>query len=206
MAITVTNKLDSLKTLFNSVKEIYYKSKALASADLGGASLTMDMELPVLEDGVSVNTGDADVTNIKITTGATWTTKAVKGDPDISFQVASVDGVINDLLLNKVDAAAVASATALLDGVTYEGSGYSLAPKKVTGSLVMFSEDRQTIIILPNVEIYSSLVAADGDNPAYFNVSVTPVENSEGADIFILRKKVTAQGGSSDSGRGIEGI
>lgn len=50
----------------------------------------------------------------------------------------------------------------------------------------MQSETRQTIIILPNVEMYANFVAADGDNPAYFNVAVTPLENSEGADIFIL--------------------
>lgn len=54
----------------------------------------------------------------------------------------------------------------------------------------MFSEDRQTIIALPNVEMYASLVAADGDNPAYFNVAVSPLENSEGADIMILWKTI----------------
>ena len=53
-------------------------------------------------------------------------------------------------------------------------------------------EDRQTIIILPNVEMYANFVAADGDNPAYFNVAVTPLENSEGAEIFILSETVGA--------------
>lgn len=186
--ITITNKLNDLKTLFNSVKEIYYSSTELTSTLLNGESLTIDMELPVLEDGVNVDTGTADVTNIKITTGAIWTSKALKGDPDISFQVASLDGAVNDLMLNKVTEAAVTSASALLNGTTYKGSGYSLSPKKITGALIMFSEDRQTIIVLPSVEMYSNLVAADGDNPAYFNVTVTPLENSEGADIFILEK------------------
>lgn len=190
--LTVTTKLTDLKTLFNDVKEIYFKSSEIKAADLGKA-FTADMELPVLEEGVSFNTGDADVTEIKLTTGSTWVSKATKGDSDISFQVASIAGPVNSLLMNKVGADITSTAGILVDGVTYEGAAYSLAPKKVVGSLLMFSEDRQTIIALPNVEMYSSLVAADGDNPAYFNVTVTPLENSEGADIMILWKKVDGE-------------
>lgn len=186
--LTVTTKLTDLKTLFNDVKEIYFKSSEIKAVDLG-TSFTADMELPVLEEGVSFNTGDADVTEIKLTTGNTWVSKATKGDSDISFQVASIAGLVNSLLMNKVGTEIKSTEGILVDGVTYEGAAYSLAPKKVVGSLLMFSEDRQTIIALPNVEMYSSLVAADGDNPAYFNVTVTPLENSEGADIMILWKK-----------------
>lgn len=190
--LTVTTKLTDLKTLFNDVKEIYFKSSEIKATDLGKA-FTADMELPVLEEGVSFNTGDADVTEIKLTTGSTWVSKATKGDSDISFQVASIAGPVNSLLMNKVGTDITSTAGILVDGVTYEGAAYSLAPKKVVGSLLMFSEDRQTIIALPNVEMYSSLVAADGDNPAYFNVTVTPLENSEGADIMILWKKVDGE-------------
>lgn len=190
--LTVTTKLTDLKTLFNDVKEIYFKSSEIKAADLGKA-FTADMELPVLEEGVSFNTGDADVTEIKLTTGSTWVSKATKGDSDISFQVASIAGPVNSLLMNKVGTDITSTAGILVDGVTYEGAAYSLAPKKVVGSLLMFSENRQTIIALPNVEMYSSLVAADGDNPAYFNVTVTPLENSEGADIMILWKKVDGE-------------
>lgn len=190
--LTVTTKLTDLKTLFNDVKEIYFKSSEIKTADLGKA-FTADMELPVLEEGVSFNTGDADVTEIKLTTGSTWVSKATKGDSDISFQVASIAGPVNSLLMNKVGTEITSTAGILVDGVTYEGAAYSLAPKKVVGSLLMFSEDRQTVIALPNVEMYSSLVAADGDNPAYFNVTVTPLENSEGADIMILWKKVDGE-------------
>lgn len=190
--LTVTTKLTDLKTLFNDVKEIYFKSSEIKAADLG-KSFTADMELPVLEEGVSFNTGDADVTEIKLTTGSTWVSKATKGDSDISFQVASIAGPVNSLLMNKVGTDITSTAGILVDGVTYEGAAYSLAPKKVVGSLLMFSEDRQTIIALPNVEMYSSLVAADGDNPAYFNVTVTPLENSEGADIMILWKKADGE-------------
>lgn len=187
--LTVTTRLTDLKTLFNDVKEIYFKSSEIKVADLN-KSFTADMELPVLEEGVSFNTGDADVTEIKLTTGSTWVSKATKGDSDISFQVASIAGPVNSLLMNKVGTDITSTEGILVDGVTYAGAAYSLAPKKVAGSLLMFSEDRQTIIALPNVEMYASLVAADGDNPAYFNVAVSPLENSEGADIMILWKTI----------------
>lgn len=187
--LTVTTKLTDLKTLFNDVKEVYFKNAEIKAADLG-KSFTADMEFPVLEEGVSFNTGDADVTEIKLTTGSTWVSKATKGDSDISFQVASIAGPVNSLLMNKVGTEITSTEGILVDGVTYAGAAYSLAPKKVAGSLLMFSEDRQTIIALPNVEMYASLVAADGDNPAYFNVAVSPLENSEGADIMILWKTI----------------
>lgn len=187
--LTVTTKLTDLKTLFNDVKEIYFKSSEIKAADLGKA-FTVDIEFPVLEEGVNFNTGDAEVTKIKLTTGSTWVSKATKGDSDISFQVASIAGPVNSLLMNKVGGDITSTEGILVEGVTYSGGAYSLAPKKVVGSLLMFSEDRQTIIALPNVEMYSSLVAADGDNPAYFNVAVSPLENSEGADIMILWKTI----------------
>ncbi len=184
--MTITKGLSDLKTLFNDVEEVYYKSTEIKSTDLAASALTVDMELPVLEDGLNLDTGAADVTQIKLTTGTIWTSKAVKGDSDISLQVASIAGVVNDLFLSK--GKAVASATGLIDGSTYKGSGYNLNPKKVTGSLILPSNDRNTIIVLANVEMYASLVAADGDNPAYFNVTVSPMANSDGDEIIILEK------------------
>lgn len=197
--MTITDKLSSLETLFNDIEEVYYKSTEIKSTDLAAAALTVDMELPVLEDGISFDTGAADVTEIKLTTGRIWTSKAVKGDSDISLQIASVAGKINELLMGTVKTAAgadvsVNAASGLIDGSTYKGKGYSMNPKKVLGSLIFPSNDRSTIIILPKVEMYSSLVAADGDNPAYFNVTVTPKANSEEVEIFIL-EKTEASGG-----------
>lgn len=185
-AMTVTTKLNDLKVLFNKVDEIYFKKTPLAVADIATA-ITVDMELPVLEEGVTFNTGDAEVTEIKLTTGSTWTSRATKGDADISFQVASVEGVVNETFLDKVDD--IEASTNFDATASYAGAAYKLAPKKVTGALVMFSEDKQTIIVLPSVEIYSSLVVSDGDNPAYFTLNVKPVENEDGSDIFILEKQ-----------------
>jgi hypothetical protein len=188
--MTITKGLTDLKTLFNDIEEVYYKSSEIKASDLGASALTVDMELPVLEDGVNLDTGAADVTQIKLTTGTIWTSKAAKGDSDISLQVASIAGAVNELFLEK--GAAVASAAGLIDGNTYKGSGYKLNPKKVTGALVLPSNDRSTIIVLANVEMYASLIAADGDNPAYFNVTVSPMSNSDGDEIIILEKSTAS--------------
>lgn len=190
--MTIGKGLSDLETLFNDIKEVYYKSGEIKSTDLSSTALAVNMELPVLDGGVNFNTGEADVTEIKLTTKRIWTSKVSKGDSDISLQVASVAGDVNNLFMDiaKDDGTAVTvtSATGLIDGSTYKGNGYSLSPKKVTGALVFPSEDKATIIILPMVEMYASLVAADGDNPAYFNVKVTPKANSENVEVFILEK------------------
>ena len=140
-------------------------------------------EIFVLGYPLTTTMGD----EIKLTTGSTWTSRAVKGDADISFQVASVTGAVNETFMDKVSE--IEATSNFDETASYEGGAYKLSPKKVTGALVMFSEDKQTIIILPSVEIYSSLVVADGDNPAYFNLNVKPVENADGSDIFILEKQ-----------------
>lgn len=177
----------SLKTLFGDIKNVYYKAGEIKTTEIGSLVELEDYtELPVLEDGVSFNTGDADVTEVKLTTGAIWTSKADKGDSDISFQVASVDDEINSIFLKKSDKT-IENIT--VGGVVLEGHAYSLAPKKVTGHLVMFDESGEGVIVLPSVEIFGALVAGDGDNPAYFNVNVTPVENSESIDLIVLTKK-----------------
>lgn len=183
--ITITTKLEELKMLFNQMKEVYYVSKV--NSDLATLA-AFDMELPILSDGVTFDTGAADITKIKLTTGAIWTSVANAGDADIQFQVPSVAGKINDLLMNKVVETVEMSAT--IDGITYEGEGYNVEPKKVIGGLFMRSEDRAAALFLPNIEGYSNFVS-EQDKPGYFNLSVSPLNDAKGASIYILRKKIS---------------
>ena len=184
---SITTSLDQLELLFNQMKEVYYiKGSGKALKDL----TAFDMELPVLEDGVTFDTGAADISKIKLTTGRIWTSVATAGDADIQFQISSVAGAINETFMKKTSAASEAM-TATLDGVTYEGDGYDIAPKKVKGALFMRSEDRATAIYLPNVEGYANLVS-ERDKPAYFNTAWSPLNDANGAAIYILRKKETA--------------
>lgn len=185
---TVTTTLDDLEVLFNQMKEVYFIKTP--NQELS-AITAFDMELPVLDDGVTFNTGEASITKIKLTTGRIWTSVADAGDADVQFQVASVAGAINELLMKKKTETVAMTVT--LDGETYEGEGYDTAPKKVKGAFFMRSEDRATALYLPNVEGYSHFISERG-KPGYFNTSWSPKNDSHGAGIYILRKKAAAGG------------
>lgn len=180
MAITISTPKENLKQIFDKVHRVFY----FANANTPLASQTSCMELPVLEDGVTFDTGEPDVTEIKLTDETTWVSKSKQGDSDISFQVSSVHETINNLLMQKKTDSAI---TATFDGVNYTGNGYSLAPKKVTGALLMVSEDKSTAIYLPNVEMFASFNGEGGDDSTgYYNVQVTPLTDSNGAAFYPL--------------------
>ena len=185
--ITVTKNVESLNVLFNKVKRIYFIATPTKLAEL----TTIDMELPVISDGVTFDTGAPNVTKVKLTTGVTWTSIAEAGDPNISFQIASIAGDINDTFMNKVSEQEVflggdstAAAGKTIGGNAYKGSGFNLEPKKVIGSLLMLSEDGEAGIYMPKVEMYSSLVV-ENSKPAYYNVTTTPIamDGAEGSII-----------------------
>lgn len=184
--ITVTNQLSALRAVFNKMDEVYYSKTPLTVSKLASA-ITVDMELPVLSDGVTFNTGEPETIETKLTTGTNWVTRTEKGDSDISLQVASLKGIINDLFMDKKEE--IVPTSNLAEDESYSGAAYSMAPKKISGALIMMSDSKDVIVILPSIEMYGSLVVADGDNPAYFNVIVTPLENEDGSDIFILEKQ-----------------
>ena len=177
MALTITKK-ENLKQIFDKVSRVYYFETAGAAL----SAQTKGLEFPVLEDGVGFNTGDPDKSEVKLTDGTTWTSKVKQGESDISFQVSSVHATINNLLMEKKTDAAM---TGTFDGVNYSGDGYSLAPKKVTGALLMLSEDKLTAIYMPNVEIFASFNGEGGDDSTgYYNVAVTPLTDSNGAAFY----------------------
>ena len=189
MATVTTNK-ESLKQIFDKVNRVYYfpdPTKTLAE-QTGG------IEFPVLEGGVTFNTGDPDKNEVKLTDGTTWASKVKQGESDISFQVSSVHKTINELLMEKKTGASISNVA--FDGVTYNGDGFSLAPKKVSGALLMTSEDKSTAIYLPNVEMFASFNGEGGDDSTgYYNVAVTPLTDANGAAFYPL---VGTASGSSD--------
>ena len=179
----VTTKAVDLHSIFNDVEEVYFKDSE--TEDVAGLSaLSGVIELPVLSDGVTFNSGEANVTQIKLTTEVIWTSKATRGDADISFNVPSIAGTINDMFMNQKEA----SAALEIDGKYFSGKGYNFAPKKVIGTLILPSNDKMAVLVLPKVEIYASFNAADGDNPAYFSMKCTPLENKAGSELYILEK------------------
>lgn len=184
MALAVTNK-ENLKVIFDKVNRVYYFGDAGAAL----SAQTTGIEFPVLQDGVSLDTGEAEIKEIKLTDNTTWVSKSSQGDSDISFQVSSVHSTINELLMEKKTGATISGFT--FEGMTYSGSGFSLAPKKVTGALLMLSEDKTTAIYLPNVEMHASFNGDGGDDSTgYYNVVVTPLPDSNGASFYPLQGSV----------------
>lgn len=183
----ITKTKESMTGIFNKISKVYYTSTANLTPD---ALSKFDCELPILSDGVTFNTGDADVSVVKLTDGTNWTSITNPGDPDISLQIASFDDVVNEIFLTKKTSAKAATPGGFAEdgGKAYSGDGFSLSPKAVRGGLFFVSEDKLVAIFLPNVEIYSS-VEMDGDNPAYFNATVTPkASTADGSAIYILNR------------------
>lgn len=188
MANIVTTSKDTLRKVFDKVHRVFFfsdnKTDQGAVKPLG--SLSGGIELPVLEDGVSFDTGAPDKSEVKLTDGTTWTSKVKQGESDISFQVSSVHATINELFMEEKSEAVISSAVQIGD-YNYTGQGYALAPKKIGGALVMVSSDFLTGVYLPDVEIFASFNGEGGDDSTgYYNVTVTPLTDSKGAAFYIL--------------------
>lgn len=180
MAVTIATNKESLKQIFDKVHRVYYfpdASKSLAEQVDG-------IEFPVLADGVTFDTGEAEIQEVKLTDETTWAGKASQGESDISFQVSSVHATINELLMEKKTQTAI---TAEFAGYDYTGHGFSLAPKKIGGALLMVSQDKTSAIYLPNVEMYASFNGEGGDDTTgFYNVKVTPLTDATGAAFYPL--------------------
>lgn len=185
--ITVTKTVEELKQLFNRVNDVYFHDSPVASV----AALTSVIAIPVGSDGVNFDAGDPDITKYKLTTGAIWTSIADAGDSDITFQVPSVADYIAEKFQNKVT---TTKESLTFEGETYKGSGFNFETKKVTGAIMMRSQDRQTIIILPNIEGYATAKLDDTGKPLYYNFSISPMNNSAGVAIYYMVKDEASAG------------
>ena len=184
--ITITSKIEDLRKVFDKVKRVFWV--ATPNMDLSSIA-TLTAELPVIGDSVNFNPqGDPSITNIKLTTGETWVTYSDAGDADITFQVASLADTITDTFLEKKGSAITMTNT--LGGKSYTGQGYGGGIKKVNGALLFASEDKSTLIGLPNVEVYATLRSESG-TPAYFNMQVRPLTDTNGVAIAILSATTT---------------
>ena len=180
--ITATHNPSDLHDVLGRIEQVFFNN----AVNVLPSELTanFDIKLPVLDESVTFNMGEADVTRIKLIDQTNWTSYAKKGEPDIALQVPSFSAAIADLLGNKIGSVAVSSAI----GAKFQG--YSATPKKVLGSLYFLSDDKLVSVYLPNLEIFATPVMGDGDNPAYFNCVVTPIPDSTGADYYIGIKSV----------------
>ena len=188
MANIVTTSKDTLRKIFDKVNQVFLfeDNKTAGGVVKALGELTNGIELPVLDGGVTFDTGEPETNEVKLTDQTVWTSKITQGDSDISFQVSSVHETINELLMTKKAAAVISEAVQIGD-YDYTGQGYALAPKKINCALVMVSEDRLTGVFLPNVEAFASFNGEGGDDSTgYYNVAVTPLTDANGAAFYIL--------------------
>lgn len=180
----IDKQVSELRSIMSQMKHVFWYNKVnTAPSEIGD----IDIELPVLEDGINFDTGETDVTRIKLISGDTWVSRANAGDADISFQVSSVSGDVNDLLMTKKTGdSTVTTGTWTFNGYTYTGAGYSTAPKKVSGAMLLTGEPGEPMAFFPNVELFASLVLGDGDSPSYYNVVVTPLSNLSDVTYYIF--------------------
>lgn len=189
-AVTISKQVAELRTLFNKVASVGFVKNVDLIPD---AITTIDYMLPILQDSVTFNTGEPSVETVDLTTGEKWTTMTTAGEPDITMNCATFHEEICELFLNKV-----ANSDAQIQGlesIDYEGVGYNLEAKKVVGGLLMRSEDKEMVIYMPHVEIYSSL-AVEESVPGYFNMQITPLASAgsgeqklgAGVAIYFLKK------------------
>lgn len=178
-AVTVSKTVEELRELFNRISDVYYYEKPVGAL----TELTTATPIPIGEDGVSFDAGDPDISKFKLTNGSIWTSITDAGDADIAFQVPSIADYIADLFQNKVTSA---EESLTFDDKTYKGHGYDFTPKKVTGSLLLRSQDKSCIIVLPNIEGYATVKLDDTSKPLYYNLSISPLNNSKGVGIYYL--------------------
>ena len=185
-AAAITKSLSDLKKLFSQMHNIYYTNKT----NQGLATLaSFDMELPVVEGGVTFKSGEAQLTKTKLTTGELWDVTSKSGDDDISYQISSFAPEILAAFTN-ADATAT-DMVSTVNGITYSGYGINTSPKKVEGALFMTSEDLSAAIYIPNAQIFSNLVN-ENDKPAYINSKVSALADTTGKNIYVLFKKAGA--------------
>lgn len=67
-------------------------------ADLGDVFFG-NQATPVIDGSINYNTGDIDISHIKLTTGQNWATSISKGDPDISFSLGATDAATNAMIM-----------------------------------------------------------------------------------------------------------
>lgn len=182
--------LSELQVLMGRMGEAYFFKGGLPKnlSDETDVMTSADFAMPLSSGGVTFEPGAPEITEEKITEGRTWYTFAEKGDDNISMQVPSLHVDLNELFLTKVG-----SAVTVKGGEnTYEGQGYSMAPKKVQGAWVFFDKEKTVMIALPQTDNYASLVGGTGDAMGYYNVAVSTLTNEDGADIIIFNQKKSA--------------
>ena len=143
---------------------VYFKTGSVTGYDYSDP----DFEFPVVEGSINYSLGEVDYEYVKLVTGAVWATKRTKGDPDISFQVATNNPQVAALFGVTTAAADIKTPT---DASSRSGTSIDLSTIKVATGTVIVTDDAGNAEILPDCELTAS---RGKDSVAYWNVKVVP--------------------------------
>ena len=175
-------------TIFDDLKKVYFCADVIDTASELNEPHTL-LQLPITEDGVTLNMGGVNTTFKKLNTGEVWGSTVDRDDPEVSFNVASVSADVNAMFMGEGNTAAISiNDPAKIDAEkSFVARGYALELKAVTGSLWFPSENGDGWVVLPNIKMYGGLNGTDDSNTAYFACQVTPnVNGTDKVSLYII--------------------
>lgn len=187
MAISIKKLTDVNSTIFDDLKKVYYCADTIDTVNDINKTHTL-LQLPITEDGVTLNMGGVNTTFKKLNTGEVWGSTVDRDDPEVSFNVASVSADVNAMFMGEGAVSNVKLSDPSSGGdVNLTARGYALELKAVTGSLWFPAENGDGWIVLPSIKMYGGLNGTDDSNTAYFACSVTPNTNkTDGVSLYIV--------------------
>lgn len=151
-------------------------------ADLGDVYVD-NAATPVIDGTIDYNTGDADISHVKLTTGQNWATSISKGDPSISFFIGATDAATNAMFCKAVTGEGSAAVTKTAHNITL--NGYSIGTiAKLTKDVDFVTKDGNGCIHHPKATLVGTLALSD-DGVLGWNCSVIPNTDASGADTYI---------------------
>jgi len=191
----ISTQKTSLLTILDDACNVLF-SPTVCKTRAEVKALTNCIELPVIEDSISVDMGSVDVAYTKLTDGTTVAGKFSKGDPSCSFQIASIADAVNGIFAKAVDTDQDATTGAIdVNGNTETSDpklkAYSNGLNVNHGTLVIANADYTHMVVFPNTAISGSFNPTGGGNAntGYWNCSFIPYATtgtgSDGASFYI---------------------
>lgn len=143
-----------------------------------------------LKDSLAFDQDSPSITSIKIDQGdAEIASKAEKGDFTFEGRIPSIAEAIFNKFQEKEGTATYTVTTGdTAETRTYTGTGYSTDLKKLTQTVLIVSDDKQTAVVFACVDIYAAFAGTSGDDPAGILMSGSIKQNPHGADYLILKQ------------------
>lgn len=162
--MATTNDISKLKQRTSDFTHVYFMKSDATSNDYSSP----DFEFPVVEGSINYNLGEVSYEYVKLVTGAIWATKRTKGDPEISFQVATNNATVAELFGATTEVDSIKTPT--ID-TAKQGVEVDFSKVKVAVGTIIFTDDAGNAEILPGCELTAS---RGKDSVAYWNVKVVP--------------------------------